>query len=112
MKYYDVSGRAYLLMFSVAVPLYIVFSYNSQTVKGFVSAVLVCGLIAIISILRDLSNSKTFWLAILFIALLHIVLIALVPMGDELYFGFLALPLVVADMYASARFIIWLTQSR
>lgn len=111
MKYHNVSSKAYFAMFIVAAPVYFLFSSLNQDVRGFISALTICGFGSLISILRDISKKPRFWLISSFIVIVHVVIIILIPWGNRVYFGILATPIVVADMYASARLIVSFTGS-
>jgi hypothetical protein len=98
-----------LVLLAIALPVYYFMSSHDEEIRGFVSALCICAVGSLIVILRDLSKLLTFWVCVTLISFAHLAFVVLVPWGGRIAFGILAVPLVVADMYVSAKLIILAT---
>lgn len=105
-SYKKLSNRQLLLILAVALPIYSLFAFKNDEVRGFVAALSVCGLLGVFLILKGIDHNLGFWSALGGITLLHVFLIALVPWTGKISLGIVFAPLVILDMYASARLII------
>lgn len=110
MTFHRVPNSAIFLMALVALPVGFLLAANDQSGRGFVAALSIFGLGSLFVILKDLTTSTAFWAALAGVAVLHIALVFLVPWPREVYFGALATPLVVADMYLCAKLIVFLVR--
>jgi hypothetical protein len=106
MTYRKISNGFLLAIIACALPVYFLLSHYNQEGRGFVAALSICGILSLISILRDISHNAKFWVGISLIAIVHAALVILVPWGDHITFGIFATPFVIADMYVSARLLI------
>jgi hypothetical protein len=90
----------------VSIPIYVLFAAKDEEVRGFVAALSAGGLLGVSVILKNIPHNRGFWGTLAAIAVLHILLVALVPWPAEISFGIAFAPIVILDMYASARLII------
>ena len=105
-NYQNVSNKQLLLILVVSIPIYALFAAKDEEVRGFVAALSVGGLLGVFVILKNIPHNRGFWGALGAIALLHVLLVVLVPWAGEISFGIVFAPIVILDMYASARLII------
>jgi hypothetical protein len=110
VTYHRLTNIQILGLVAVALPVYYLLSPYGREVRGFVGALCICAIGSIIMILRDLSKLPMFWACVTLMFFVHAAFVVLVPWGGRIAFGILAVPVVVADMYVSAKLIILATR--
>lgn len=112
MKVDDVSAIDGVVILILISPLYFLFAYYGQPFRGFVAALSAGVILSLIRLLRRLILELRFWLLLITIIVLHIVLVYFLPYTGEFRFGFALFPLVVLDIYISARLILFACDGR
>lgn len=107
MEYDDVSSADAIIILILCVPFYFAFEYFDQPFRGFVAALSAGVVMSLFRLLRSLSFNPLFWLALFGIAICHAALVYFLPYKGEFRFGFMFFPLVVVDIYLSAKLIIF-----
>jgi hypothetical protein len=110
MTFHRVSNSAIFVMALVALPAGFLLAANDHNGRGFVAAISIFGIGSLFVMLKDLNRSAVFWWALAGVVVLHIGLVFLVPWPREVYFGALATPLVIADIYLCAKLIVFLVR--
>jgi predicted permease len=101
-------GRDYALMFAMALPVWFFFVHRGDSVRGFVGALAVCAVGVVGAILSKYSNRRAYWVALIAIALIHLMLVLLLPLPKDYHGpGIVFAPLVIADMYGCAKLVLF-----
>lgn len=84
------------------------FVHRGEDARAFVAALSVCAVGGVGAILGRHSSRVAFWLTLAGVGVIHAMFVLLIPLPRELRGpGVLFSPLVVADMYASAKLVIF-----
>jgi hypothetical protein len=95
-----------LLILVSALPFYMFFAGRGESTRGFVAALSVCAVLSVGAILRAYAHQIIFWVTLCGMAILHVLLVVLVPWPPELHGpGIAFAPLVILDMYAWAKLL-------
>lgn len=111
--YADVSTAAGFVILLLCTPFYLFFAlYDDEPFRGFVAALSAGVIMSLIWLLRALLRNPVFWGALSALAVAHIILVAFLPYTGEFRFGFALAPIVIADIYLSARLIIYACRAK
>src|SRR4051794_21664590 len=111
MTYDEVSYLDGFIILALSTPFYFFFDYFDQPFRGFIAALSAGVVMSVFRLLRSLSTKPEFWVAICVIAILHIILVSVLPYTGDFRFGFALFPIVVLDIYASARVVLFICGS-
>jgi hypothetical protein len=102
------SGRDYVMLLALALPVWFFFVHQDEGARGFVAALAVCAVGAVAAILRNYSNRRAYWVSLVAIAFAHLLLVLLIPLPKDYHGpGIIFSPLVIADMYGCARLVLF-----
>ena len=106
--YANVSTADGFVILLLCTPFYFFFVlYDDEPFRGFVAALSAGVIMSLIWLLRPLLRNPAFWATLSVLAVAHIVLVVFLPSTGEFRFGFAFFPLVLADIYLSARLIVY-----
>ena len=101
------------LILLLCVPVYLFFAnFEDQPFRGFVAGLSAGVVMSLISLLWPLRERPAFWICLTIVAVVHAALVYWLPFTGNFRFGFALFPLVLADIYLSARAIVFLTGAR
>ena len=107
--YENISAVECLIILLLCCPFYLFFAlYRDEPFRGFLAALSAGVIMGLIWMLRRLRRNPVFWASVSALAVAHATLVFLIPYTGEFRFGVVFTPLVVADIYFSARLIIFL----
>lgn len=104
----SLSRRDYIMLFALALPVWLFFVHRGQGARGFIGALAVCAVGAVAAILGNYSSRRAYWVSLAAIAFAHLLLVLLIPLPKDYRGpGIVFAPLVIADMYACARLVLF-----
>lgn len=112
MTYEKISNARIALIIPAGVFIFVLFALDGQDGRGVIGALSICAILAVLTIVKEIARGPKFWVVVAAILLAHILLVFLPPWA-EMHFPLIALaPLVIADMYACARMLIFAGATR
>jgi len=106
--YEDPSTAECFAVALLCMPFYFFFKLvEGQPFRGFVAALSAGVVMSVIWLLRPLWRNPVFWASVSGLAVAHVMLVFFLPYAGEFRFGLVFAPLVIVDIYFSARLIIF-----
>lgn len=106
--YQKLSNRAFLAVLACGLAGWVLFASRGEDARAFVAGLSVCAVGGVGVILGRYRKRRAYWFALAGVALAHALFVALVPLPKEMTGpGIVFSPLVIADMYAIARLLIF-----
>lgn len=111
--YRKLSNRAFVAIFACSLVLWLFFVYRGEDVRGFLAALSAGAVGGVAAILGRYRDRQAYWVALAFIGLAHAVAVLFIHWPEEWHGpGIVFSPLVIVDMYVSAKLVIFvLTRS-
>jgi hypothetical protein len=107
MTYEKISNNRLALIMLGGGLMFMLFALDGQSGRGMVAALSTCAILAVVTIVRAIAHGPRFWTVVVLIALAHALLV-FIPQWPDFHFAGIGLaPLVIADMYACARILIF-----
>jgi hypothetical protein len=113
LDYLKLSNRAYLIILACAAPMFILFAWLGQDVRGFVASLSVAAILGVAAIMRPHSRQPMYWATLLAMTVSHGLIVMLIPWPPSFQGpGIVFAPIVIVDMYAWARFLLAMVRAR
>jgi hypothetical protein len=106
--YEEISTPECFAILGLCLPIFFSFDHFAhEPFRGFVAALSAGVVITLTWVLRPLRTNPLFWAILSAVALAHVALVFFIPYTGDFRFGFALFPVVAADIYFSARLIIF-----
>jgi hypothetical protein len=107
-NYRKLSNRAFLAIFACGLVGWLFFVHRGEDARAFVAGLSICAVGGVGAILARYSHLLAFWITLAGIGVAHVLFVLLIPWPQQLHGpGIVFSPLVVADMYASGKLVIF-----
>jgi hypothetical protein len=109
--YGKLSNRTFLLIFACGAPAWLFFVYRDQDFRGFIAGLSVCAVLGVAAILGHYRHLLSFWITLAAITFAHVLFVFAIDWPQQFHgAGIVFAPLVIGDMYVSAKLVLFMVK--